>query len=404
MGNKRSSGKRLMCVLCASLQSIVGTSLARDKRVNYRGSKFQFLNMGGIPVSQKEKKGFIRGAIETFANHPLLSAICVAVGGDILVKGGELAWKRGIQPLYLKWFGFPEYYGYLYNCFNLAYGRISKIFAVCKKNDSLSAGIGKVLDKLCGEGGVYDSKTGKLSEAEGSQELKKVELEDVNELDGALFLLSEIFSTGEMKNNEYYYDVIQNLKKIVPGCSVHNSYKKIDGVDNLDSEKISSRVVADEKFGWCSRFAAGYGKFKQKLPFNPFPLIYLIRKYIVTKCLPADHGAFVNVVSCDKVNMSKSNSFVKDYDNVSEIKIGRNENDIVKENYFSLSRTGDKLTIVFWLSTSKEGEYVKDSEAKKVECTYTVPGGKEILDFDKRWEKPKFVNDSALKYNASQFG
>ena len=82
MSNKRSSAKKLMCVLCASLQSIVGASVAAPKRgrsrkrvVNYQGTKFQFLrNMGGMSVRQKKKKGFVRRAIDVVTGNPIVSA------------------------------------------------------------------------------------------------------------------------------------------------------------------------------------------------------------------------------------------------------------------------------------------------------------------------------------------
>ena len=163
-------------------------------------------------------------------------------------------------------------------------------------------------------------------------------------------------------------------------------------------------VEPNGDLGWFARSAAGYGKLKQKLPFNPFPLIYLIRKYIVANCLSASKlGAFTNMVNCNKVSMSDANPFVKDYGHNGRVDDGYGE---VDENYLFFSRAGDRLTITFWMSNKRMDALDADSSAKKVRCVYTIPAvpsdsdkDKSVRIFDKGgWEKPDFVGGE-LHYN-----
>ena len=407
MGNKRSSAKKLMCVLCASLQSIVGASVAAPKRgrsrkrvVNYQGTKFQFLrNMGGMSVRQKKKKGFIRGAIDIVTNHPIASAAVALPSALAIAKGGELACK-GIYRVYYRNVYRKACYGYLRDFFNLEHGRISKMFDVLDKCDSLDAGLGEVLDNLCGKNGVYGS-DGKIKD---DKSLDDARLVDVKQLDGALFLLSEVLSSGKMKNG-YFYDVMQNLKrKIVPGCSEYDSYKSLSKDEGLEPDQISSRHVVKDNggFGGFARFAAGYGEFKQKSPFNPFPLIYLIRKYIEENHLSdLKEKKYAHMVDLDLVNGSEGNTFVSDNKGKAEVEVtkGKAQN----ENFFSLTRTGDTLTIEFLLSEKNYNDGktkpVKEEKAKRVKFTYTIPGGKEVKDIKdgKRWEGPNYDKEKVIE-------
>ena len=401
MSNKRSSAKKLMCVLCASLQSIVGASVAAPKRgrsrkrvVNYQGTKFQFLrNMGGMSVRQKKKKGFVRRAIDVVTGNPIASAGVAIPSAWAITKGGELAW-RGAYRLYYRNVYRKECYGYLRNFFNLEHGRIFKMFDILDKCESLDSGLNAVLNNLCGKDGVYGS-NGKIKI---DKSLDSAKLVDIKQLDGALFLLSEVLSSGKMKNG-YFYDVMQNLKrKIVPGCSEYDSYKSISGKDDLKPDRISSRNIVEDKggLGGFARFAAGYGEFKQKSPFNPFPLIYLIRKYIEENHLSDlnDEG-YKYMVDLGLVNGSEGNTFVSDNKDNATVEVTQGKPQ--SENFFSLTRTGDTLTIEFLLSDKDyvTNELVAKDKAKRVKFTYTIPGGKEVKDIKdgKRWEGPDYSKD-----------